>query len=49
MLLIVLQNLYIKMPTYVFTNTSEGPLGSFPTRSSQPTPTNTTIAADMFW
>ena len=48
-LLIVLQILCIEMPTYVFSNTPEGPLGSFTTVSSQPAPTNSTIAADMFW
>ena len=48
-LLIVLQILCIKMPTYVFSNTPEGPLGSFTTVSPKPAPTNTTLAADMFW
>ena len=46
---IVLQIFYTKMPNLVWTNTPEGPLGTYITVSQKPSQDNATLAADLFW
>ena len=45
----MLQIFYTKMPNLIWTNTPEGPLGTYTTVSQKPSQDNTALAADLFW
>ena len=44
-----MQIFYTKMPKLTWTNTPEGPLGTYEAVVQKPAQDNTTLAADMFW